>query len=171
MAAPPLRLPTNQPLGINPYDISVQPSWHSAYNQCLQLQIGDSQQQLYARCLGYLLQEAIDETSRDYVAAEIIRCKYDAQKLNDLAKFYILHIFRLCELGIAYRFHINNADISRVVSVRQNKGGTPAPSFHPSRDSFEASEKSFYAGPVEPAPKDHSSAKKAVSPTCLTRNG
>ena len=98
MAAPPLRLPTNHPIGINPYDISAQPAWHIAYNQCLKLQIGDSQQQLYARCLGYLLQEAIDETSRDYVAAEIIRCKYDAQKLNDLAKFYILHIFCLCEL-------------------------------------------------------------------------
>ncbi len=142
----------------------MQHLWSSAYNQCLQFQIGDSQQQLYARCLGYLLQEAIDETSRDYVAAEIIRCNGDVQELNDLAKFYINHVFRLCELGIASRFHINNADISCVVSVRQNKGRTPVPSSHRSPDSFEAPEKSLYAGPVDSAPKDHSSSKKAVSP-------
>ena len=170
MAAPPPRLPTNHPLGINPYDISAQPAWYSAYDQCLQLQIGDSQQQLYARCLGYLLQEAIDETSRDYVAAEIIRCKYDAQKLNDLAKFYILHIFRLCELGIANRFHFN-ADLSRVIAVPQNKGGMPAQSFHLSGDSFEASKKSIYSSPVESVPKDHSTANKAVSSNYSTRDG
>ncbi len=106
MTAPPLRLPTNQPLGVNPYDADVQHLWSSAYNQCLQFQIGDSQQQVYARCLGYLLQEAIDEKSQDYIAAEIIRCNSDVQELNDLATFYINHVFRLCELGIASRFHI-----------------------------------------------------------------
>ena len=122
MAAPPLRLPTNQPLGINPHDTDVRHLWSSAYDHSLGHQNGDSQQQLYARCLGYLLRDAVDETSRDYVAAKIIRCKRCIQKLNDLPKFYIDHIFRLCELGIANRFHFN-ADLSRVIAVPQNRAG------------------------------------------------
>ena len=138
MAAPPLRLPTNQPLGINPHDTDVRHLWSSAYDHSLGHQNGDSQQQLYARCLGYLLRDAVDETSRDYVAAKIILCKRCIQKLNDLPKFYIDHIFRLCELGIANRFHFI-ADLSRVIAVPQNKGGMPAQSFHPSRVPFEAS--------------------------------
>lgn len=164
MAAPPRQpLPANQPLGVNPCDVKAHPAWYGAYDQCLQLQIGSSQQQLYARCLGYLLHEAVDETSRDYLAAEIIHCMGDVQQLKYLAKFYINHIFRLCKLAPPNGSLSINANPPVIVAVRQSKGGMPALSHHPGRESLKFERESFYAAAVKSAPKDHLEAKKAVS--------
>jgi len=52
--------------------------------------------------------------------------------------------------------------------VKQNKGRTPAPSYHPSRDSFEMHRKFFIDAITEP-PRDHSTAKQAVSPVATSR--
>jgi hypothetical protein len=98
MAAVPL-LPSNHPLGPNPYNAETHHSWNSAYNQCLQLQTSNLQLPFHARCLGYLLIEAIDDASRDYITEEILICMDNDDKLKDLATFYIDHIFRLCEFA------------------------------------------------------------------------
>jgi hypothetical protein len=52
--------------------------------------------------------------------------------------------------------------------VKQNKGRTPAPSYHPSRNSFEMHRKFFIDAITEP-PRDHSTAKQAVSPVATSR--
>ena len=52
--------------------------------------------------------------------------------------------------------------------VKQNKGRTPAPSYHPSRDSVELHRKFFIDAITEP-PRDHSTAKQAVSPLATSR--
>ena len=90
-------LPSNHPLGPNPYNAETHPSWNGAYDQCLQLQTSNPQLAINARCLGYLLIEAIDDASRDYVSEEIILCIDDDDKLKDLARFYVEHIFRFCK--------------------------------------------------------------------------
>ncbi|KAF8267683.1 hypothetical protein EI94DRAFT_1729918 [Lactarius quietus] len=144
MATFPPLLPRDSPLGPNPYNAEAHSPWFSAYDRCLQLQASNPEWAMHARCLGYLLSEAIDDGSRHYIAREIVNCTGN-DKLKDLAKFYIDHLFRL---------------------FRQNKGRTPAPSYHSSRDSFE-NERGFYSATVEPAPKDHSQAKKSA----LRRDG
>ncbi|KAF8268184.1 hypothetical protein EI94DRAFT_1700463 [Lactarius quietus] len=157
MAAIPL-LRSNHPLGPNPYNAETHPLWNSAYDQCLQLQVSNPRlatneqvveapcmDSIHARCLGYMLIEAIDDASRDYIAEDIVICMNNDDKLNDLAKFYVDHIFRL---------------------FRQKKGRTPTPSYHPSHDSFE-NDRFFYSATVDPAPKDHSEAKKSA----LRRDG
>jgi hypothetical protein len=98
MTAIPL-LPSNHPFGPNPYNAETHPSWNSAYDQCLQLQTSNPQLAIYARCLGYLLIEAIDDASRDYIAEEIVMCMDNDNSLEDLAKLYVNHIFRLCEFA------------------------------------------------------------------------
>jgi hypothetical protein len=52
--------------------------------------------------------------------------------------------------------------------VKQNKGRTPAPSYHPSRDSVEM-HRNFYINAIAEPPKDHSTAKRAVSPLATSR--
>ena len=52
--------------------------------------------------------------------------------------------------------------------VKQNKGRTPAPLYHPSRDSVELLRKFFINAITEP-PRDHSTAKQAVSPLATSR--
>jgi hypothetical protein len=90
-----ISLPSNQPLGPNPYTAQAHPKSNSAYDQCLQLQISNPQLTMHARCLGYLIIEATDDASRDYISEEILQCMADDKKLQDLAKLYIEHIFRL----------------------------------------------------------------------------
>ena len=98
MAAIPV-LPSNHPLGPNPYNPQTHPAWNSAYDQCFQLQISNPQLAMHARCLGYLIIEAIDDASRNYITEEILRCMADDDKLRDLAKLYVEHLFRFCELA------------------------------------------------------------------------
>jgi len=53
------------------------------------------------RCLGYLIIEAIDDQSRNYITEESLRCVADGthdDKLRDLANLYEC-LFRFCELG------------------------------------------------------------------------
>jgi len=98
MAAIPV-LPSNHPLGPNPYNPQTHPAWNSAYDQCFQLQTSNPQLAMHARCLGYLIIEAIDDASRNYITEEILRCMTDDDKLRDLAKLYVEHLFRFCELA------------------------------------------------------------------------
>ena len=92
-------LPSNHPLGPNPYNPQTHPAWNSAYDQCFQLQIFNPQLAMHARCLGYLIIEAIDDASRNYITEEILRCMADDDKLRDLTKLYVEHLFRFCELA------------------------------------------------------------------------
>jgi len=52
--------------------------------------------------------------------------------------------------------------------VKQNKGRTPAPWYHPSRDSFQTA-RSFFINAMTGPPWDHSTAKQAVSPLATSR--
>ena len=58
--------------------------------------------------------------------------------------------------------------ISDLYRFRQNKGCTPAPSDHPSRDSFQM-HRNFYINAMTEPPQDHSTATKAVSPPATSR--
>jgi hypothetical protein len=78
-----ISLPFNQPLSPNPYTAQAHPGWNSAYDQCLQLQISNPQLAMHARCLGFLIIEAIDDASRDYITEEILQCMADDNKLQD----------------------------------------------------------------------------------------
>jgi hypothetical protein len=101
MAAIPL-LPRNHPLGPNPYNADTHPAWHRAYGQCLQLQTSTPQLASHALCLGYLLIEAVDDPSRDYITKEILLCVDSGDKLKDMAKFYVENILvRLCDLVLS----------------------------------------------------------------------
>ncbi|KZP12564.1 hypothetical protein FIBSPDRAFT_921823 [Athelia psychrophila] len=97
---------------------------------------------MYARLLGYLVLESPGDEGRDYITDEIIRCDSDNDRMNCLAKLYQDHLLRL---------------------FRQNKGHTPTttPSYDPSLPSVEE-EKFLYSSAVEPAPNDHTQAKKAA---------
>ena len=100
-ASAPAPFPQVQPLPPNPYPQALNPEAHAAYDQCLQNQVdaGDDVKLLmYARCLGFLIIEAPSDEARDYLSSEITQCGGDVNKMNNLAKFYIENLFRLCEL-------------------------------------------------------------------------
>jgi hypothetical protein len=89
--------PEHRQLPVNHYP---QHSVHDAYDLCLQHEHeagNDVQLLMYARCLGYLITEAPTDGARDYIATEILTCMGDGEKMNELARFHINHLFRLCE--------------------------------------------------------------------------
>jgi hypothetical protein len=74
---------------------------HAAYEQCLRMEAdggadSDTDTQMLARCLGYLLRELPHEAGGG-VAQEIMDCGADFDKMKALARFYINHLIRLCE--------------------------------------------------------------------------
>jgi hypothetical protein len=113
---------------------------------------------MYARCLGYLVIEA-DNDARSHLSHEILGCAGDRDRINSLAEFYINHLFRLCESFLEF---LVTASSFIFLLVRKTKGRTPKPSEHPSQPSFE-NDRDFFSLTVDPAPKDHTAAKLAVS--------
>ena len=94
--------PERRPLPVNYYPQDSNSAIHDAYDHCLRREHGagnDSQLLMYARCLGYLITEAPDDDAREYIASEILTCMGDGEKMNELARFYMNHLFRLCELA------------------------------------------------------------------------
>ncbi|KAF5348781.1 hypothetical protein D9756_009749 [Leucocoprinus leucothites] len=140
-------VPQKQPLPLNPFDEQDQPDLHDAYDQCLasEREAGSEQELMCARCLGYFLIEAPVVHGQHTVAKDILLCNGDKRAMDHLAQLYINHIILL---------------------FRQNKGKTPAPSYHPSRPSFDDNSL-FYSATIEPAPQDHRAAKLAA----LERDG
>ncbi|THH03489.1 hypothetical protein EW146_g10433 [Bondarzewia mesenterica] len=112
--------------------------WREAYDICLRFErnAGDSQPKrlMCARFLGYMVLEAPAVRGRDNFSNEIKSCANE-EALKKLAMLYINHF----------------------VAVRAAKG-TPTPSTHPSRPSFDNSEKTLkYL--LEEAPQNHTTAK------------
>jgi len=152
--------PQHQPLPSNPYPQDSNSEAHAAYDECLKCQDeagNDAKLLIYARCLGFLIIEAPDDVARDYISHEIMRCEGNGDQMNALAQFYITHLFRLCGSLLIIL-------ITALISflVRNDKGHTPTPSFHPSRPSFE-DESFFFSSTVDPALTDHRTSKWAVS--------
>ena len=91
------------PLPPNPFN---QSPCHDAYDCCLQSQndAGDDVNRLmYARCLGHLLREAPDDSARNVFADVINECVIQGINIDELARFYINYLFRLCMLLSAFR--------------------------------------------------------------------
>ena len=96
---PPL-LDPNQPLPPNTFQSVNEPALHDAYEYCLdnESQIeagGDTTALAHARCLGYLLRELPTE-GQNVVAHEILGCVLRGSDMNELGKFYVDHLIRLC---------------------------------------------------------------------------
>lgn len=88
------------PLPQNPFDEMDDALFHDAYYQCLQSEAEagtDKMGLVYARCLGYLILEAPDANGRRIIAREITECMANRELMVKLARFYINHLFRLCE--------------------------------------------------------------------------
>jgi hypothetical protein len=91
------------PLPPNPFSKSP---CQDAYHCCLQFQNGagnDVNRLMYARCLGHLLREAPDDSARNILADVINECVIQRINMDELARFYINHLFRLCMLLSAFR--------------------------------------------------------------------
>ncbi|KAF8198544.1 hypothetical protein BJ912DRAFT_922485 [Pholiota molesta] len=130
-----------QPLPANIYTRDTRAPLHAAYEQCLRMEAdggadSDTDTQMLARCLGYLILELPNEAS-GVVAQEIMDCGADVGEMKALARLYINNLIRL---------------------FRGDKGRTPAPSEHSSRSSFETRRRSF-SDAVDAAPMSHQAAK------------
>ena len=154
------RLP--QPLPVNPYHPYKEALLHDAYNQCVMMETNaaDEETLMLARCLGYLMLELPGEANGT-VANEVVACNANFEEMATLSHLYIDHLIRLCESCLAFNHQHANSSLIHIL-VRQNKGKTPPPSDHPSRPSFGTRSASFSEA-VEPAPRDHKTAKKSVS--------
>jgi len=101
MAAPnpPLPPPRNQPLPPNTFHPVNETPFYDAYQCCLenesQTEARSTTKLLYARCLGYLLRE-LPTDGRNVVAHEILECVSQGSDMNELGKFYVDHLIRLC---------------------------------------------------------------------------
>ncbi len=100
MAAPnPPLPPPNQPLPPNTFQSVNEAALHDAYEYCLenesQIEAGDTTTLVYPRCLGYLLRELPTE-GQNVVAHEILGCVLRGSDMNELGKFYVDHLIRLC---------------------------------------------------------------------------
>jgi hypothetical protein len=80
-----------------------------------------------ARILGYLIREGPSTQAKDRVAQEVNSCRND-DEMDKLGEMYYAHYIRPRE---------SPSLLMTLMTVRKNKGGTPAPSSHPSRRSFE----------------------------------
>ena len=99
--------PQRRPLLPNPYHQLDQVNYHEAYNRCLQseAEAGTTVTRLmFARCLGYLILEAPTSAGRDMISDEILECKGNMDDMEALARLYINHLLRLCELIVLYSF-------------------------------------------------------------------
>jgi len=95
---------------------------------------------MLARCLGYLMLELPGSEARGFVANEVVACEANFDKMATLSQLYIDHLIRL---------------------FRKNKGHTPTPTEHPSRPSFDY-HSTYFSEAVNPAPKDHQTAKRSA---------
>lgn len=102
MAAVVAPVPANQPLPVNPFHPVHSIQYHDTYAQCLQResQTDFPKGRVYAHCLEYLVLEAPGDTAQTYIAREILECRGDRDKLDDLAEFYINNLFCLCTFFI-----------------------------------------------------------------------
>jgi len=135
--------PQNRQLPINHYPQDSNTTVHDAYDHCLQCEHeagNDVQLLMYARCLGYLITEAPNDSARDYIAREILTCVGDGEKLNELARFYINHLFRLCMwfcfLALLSRFLIFSFQSEGIKVVRLYRRTIPANQVHLERKHF-----------------------------------
>ena len=97
MAAPnPPLPPRNQPLPPNTFQ---EAPLRDAYEYCLenesQIEAGDTTTLAHARCLGYLLRE-LPADGPNVLAHEILGCVERGSDMNELGKFYMDHLIRLC---------------------------------------------------------------------------
>ena len=125
------------------------------------MEAGDPQQHIWARLLGFLILEAPTVNSRFHIAQEILQCNSDGEQMDLLAQFYMDHLLRLCEHLLCSPPSPWLTFLSLSPHLLLVRSKTPAPSHHPSRPSFEE-HSAFFATAIEPAPKDHRSAKRAV---------
>ena len=104
------------PLPPNPYSPLTHPKFHTAFNACIPLERASTwadlglsphllepvhvmlqtSPQVAGRTLGYALLHAPNDTARDRVAREIIRCEGDAELLAGLAHVCIFGLIRIC---------------------------------------------------------------------------
>jgi hypothetical protein len=106
MAAPnpPLPPPRNQPLPPNRFHPVNEAPFYDAYDYCLGNESetearGDTTALADARCLGYLLCE-LPTKGQNVVANKILECVSQGSDMNELGKFYVDHLIRLCMLFI-----------------------------------------------------------------------
>jgi len=150
----------------NPFSTTEQGPSHTAYQMCLHLEdrqaiVRQSEETrlsvlVCARFLGYMLVEAITETGRQNVAAEIIS-SVDDDQLQNLAETH-KNYFILCCKSCILCSHDPLILITPIYSVRSNKGRTPASSSAASfgaqmEDNIELS---------QGTPQSHSAAKAQV---------
>lgn len=145
---------------------------HDAYERCLQLELNffgaqDSGSDvaaplLSARVLGYLLQEISNNTGQDSLANEIVGCS-DDEALRWVAHIYIDCFILACESPFSFHDDLMMAECILFLPVKRgyNSRTTPAPSEHPSRESFD-DQREFYSNILEEARLDHHTAKKWV---------
>ncbi|RDB14788.1 hypothetical protein Hypma_016332 [Hypsizygus marmoreus] len=122
-----------------PHSMSRQPlnhDWITSYNllrDCEAQYLADRDKLVPIRLLGHLMNELRDDSSVDHIH----RVVSTASDLVQLGKFYIKYL---------------------ITTFRRNKGPTPAPTEHPSRESFEdLCEDSYHQ--LLPAQYDHRTAK------------
>ena len=96
---PPLP-PRNQPLPLNTFHPVKETPFYEAYECCIGNESetqarGDTTALADARCLGYLLRE-LPTKGQDVVAKEILESVSQGSDMNELGKFYVDHLIRLC---------------------------------------------------------------------------
>jgi hypothetical protein len=151
-----------QPLPANPYNPNKEAPLHDAYSQCVMMETntGDEEVLMLARCLGYLMLELPGEAN-EVMANEVVACNDNFEEMATLSHLYIDHLIRLCESCFAFNHQHANSRLFYFL-VRQNEGQTPSSSDHSSPPSFEMCSASFSEA-VDPAPRDHQTAKRSVS--------
>jgi hypothetical protein len=114
---------------------------------------------VHARILGYLIREGPSTKAKECVAQDVNSCSND-DEMDKVGKMYYDHYIRACE---SPSFAVIAFFLS-LLTVRKDKGATPAPSSHPSRPSFENKQDMIKAMLREP-PRSHSDAKHNVRAT------
>ena len=88
----PTPLPANPPL-----EICNDPKLTEAYHKVLEFQnSATDSEQMFARVLGYFLLEAPTEKACQVIAADILQCKENKQKLLNCGRQYCAYLIDLC---------------------------------------------------------------------------
>jgi hypothetical protein len=112
------RLPP-QPLPANPYNPNKEAPLHDAYNQCVMMETnlnaGDEEALMLARCLGYLMLELPGEANGT-VANEVVSCNANFEEMATLSHLYIDHLIRPCESCFAFNLNHQHANRASFIS-------------------------------------------------------